>query len=68
MGNPVWLYHNQHGASIFDSDEIPELEKQGWRDSPKKLEVIKEVTGGQTHPEEQAGEKHKRTGRVRRAS
>lgn len=37
MGFKTWLYHDDHEAQIFDSDAVPELKKQGWRDSPAKL-------------------------------
>jgi hypothetical protein len=44
MGYLTWMYHDEHEARIFDSEEVPELFKQGWRDSPAKLPVKK--TGG----------------------
>ena len=39
MGYRTWMYHNDHEAKIFDSDAVPELEKQGWRDSPSKVKA-----------------------------
>lgn len=37
MGYPTWLYHKDCEAKIVDSDEVPELSKQGWVDNPAKV-------------------------------
>ena len=34
MGWQVWLYHPDHPARIFDSDEVEERLKEGWADAP----------------------------------
>jgi hypothetical protein len=39
MGVPTFRYHPEHGADIFDSDLIPALEKQGWKDTPAGMNV-----------------------------
>jgi len=40
MGTNTWMYHDEHGGKIVDSDDVPMLEKEGWRDSPAKLPVV----------------------------
>ena len=47
MGVPTFRYHTDcPKGKIFDSDELEELEKQGWVDNPAKVipkSVEKEV-------------------------
>lgn len=38
MGNRTFRYHREHGARIFDSDNLPS-EADGWYDSPAKLKL-----------------------------
>lgn len=40
MGFRTWLYHKDCEAKIVDSDEVPELSKQGWVDNPAKVNDI----------------------------
>lgn len=42
MSYPTWLYHKDHEAKIVDSDEVPELERQGWVDNPAKVTSVVE--------------------------
>lgn len=39
MGEPTFRYHPEHGADIFDSDLLLLLEKQGWKDTPKGMNL-----------------------------
>lgn len=41
----TWLYHSKHDAKIIDTDidDLEDLWKQGWRDSPAKLPVAADV-------------------------
>lgn len=36
MGHQVWMYHQVHGAKIFNSDELEHIE-DGWKDSPAEF-------------------------------
>jgi hypothetical protein len=36
MGEPTWMYHPEHGAQMFDSDDL-ELLDSGWVDTPAKI-------------------------------
>lgn len=40
MGDRVTRYHREHGAHIFDSDNLP-LQSDGWFDSPKKADLLR---------------------------
>lgn len=42
MSHKVWLYHDIHEPDIFDSDEIEDLGKEGWRDAPGKVDSTPE--------------------------
>lgn len=44
MGHNVWLYHNEHGSKIFDSDEADEQLSNGWVDLPAKFESTENMT------------------------
>ena len=43
MGVPTYLYHAEHGAQIFDSEDMPG-EAEGWFDSRKKFQDLHTVT------------------------
>lgn len=38
MGWPTWLYHAEHPATIFDSDEVPDRMEEGWTDAPAPVD------------------------------
>lgn len=38
MGFPIWMYHQTQDSKIFDSEEVEDLKKEGWREHWKEFE------------------------------
>lgn len=48
MSDRTYMYHDEHGAKIFNDDELEGLEAEGWVDTPAKLKDAKEEAVSET--------------------
>ena len=54
MGYRTWVYHKEHDAKIVDSEEVPALMDEGWRNHQDKADKAKPITAAERKKRDKA--------------